>query len=186
MGEDQSLPVLDSAALKVLEDEAGESASRRFVEEYLLMLPTRAAKVLKGLAGEDLEPANRALISLRVTSAMAGALRLEGFCDDLERALERGEGPATVSVKRVLFANIRLVVYAAAWQGYFPTGRYPQVRSEGPSPRYEDTDVEALLLRNNTRSKGPTAVSFKRPGPRPCVCSGRSGPIGIGMQNPLP
>lgn len=117
----QSLPVLDSAALKVLEDEAGEGASRRFVEEYLLMLPARAAKILKGLTGEDPEPANRALISLRVTSAMVGALRLEGFCDDLERALERGQSPATVSVKPVLFANIRLVVHAAAGQGYFPT-----------------------------------------------------------------
>lgn len=125
VGEDQSLPVLDSAALSVLEDEAGEGASRRFVEEYLLMLPARAARILKGLAGEDPEPTSRALISLRVTSAMAGALRIEGLCSDLERAIELGQNPGAVSVKTVLFANIRLVIHAAAGQGYFPAHSQP-------------------------------------------------------------
>lgn len=43
VGDEQSLPVLDAAALGVLEDEAGDDVSRRFVEEYLLMLPARAA-----------------------------------------------------------------------------------------------------------------------------------------------
>lgn len=125
MGDYQSLPVLDSAALRVLKEEAGDDASRRFVEEYLLMLPVRGARILKGLAGEDPEPASRALISLRVTSAMAGALRLEKLCNYLERALERGESPGTVSVKTVLFANVRLVVHAAAGQGYFPAHPQP-------------------------------------------------------------
>lgn len=120
MVEDQNLPVLDSSALTVLKDEAGEDISRRFVEEYLLMLPTRADRILKGLTGEDPEPAIQALISLRVASAMAGALRLEGVCDDLKRALERGQRPAAVFVKIVLVGNIRLVVDAAAVQGYFP------------------------------------------------------------------
>lgn len=65
----------------------GEGVSRRFVEEYLLMLPTRAAKIFNCLTGTDPEPANKALIILRVTSAMAGALRLRTFCYDLKRAL---------------------------------------------------------------------------------------------------
>lgn len=55
MGEGQSLPVLDRAALKDLEDEAGEGPSRRFVEEYLLMLPTRAAIILKAWPGRILK-----------------------------------------------------------------------------------------------------------------------------------
>lgn len=54
---------------------------------------------------------------------MAGALRLEGFCDGLERALERGHSPAAVAVKSILVANIRLVARAAAAQGYFPAHR---------------------------------------------------------------
>lgn len=137
MGDDQSLPVLDSTALRILEDEAGEGVSRRFVEEYLLMLPARAARVLKGLAGEDPEAATRALMSLRVTSAMVGALRLELFCADLERALEAGQSPGAVSVRTALFANIRLVVHAAALQEYFPAHPQPAGTAEGPAWRHE-------------------------------------------------
>jgi hypothetical protein len=77
--ENQSLPVLDGIALTFLEVEAGDPVTRRFVEEYLLMLPVRAARILKGLAGEDPEPGGQALMSLRVTSSMVGALRLEGL-----------------------------------------------------------------------------------------------------------
>lgn len=55
MVDDQNLQVLDGAALKVLEDEAGEAVTR-FLEDYLLMLPARAARILRGLAGEDPEP----------------------------------------------------------------------------------------------------------------------------------
>lgn len=41
VGEGQSVPVLDRDALRVLDGETGERASRRFVEEYLRMLPAR-------------------------------------------------------------------------------------------------------------------------------------------------
>lgn len=135
MVEDQSLPVLDGAALKDLEDEAGEAVTRRFVEDYLLMLPARAARILKGLAGEDPEPGGQALMSLRVTSAMAGALRLESLCGDLERALESGRSPGPVAVKTVLFGNIRLVIHAAAGLGYFPAHPEPAgtARRAGPA-----------------------------------------------------
>lgn len=47
----QSLPVLDSAAIGALQDEAGEVVARRFVEEYLLMLPARAAQYSKAYPG---------------------------------------------------------------------------------------------------------------------------------------
>lgn len=112
--------------------------SRRFVEEYLLMLPTRAAKIFNSLTGTDPEPANEALISLRVTSAMAGALRLRTFCCDLKRALKRGESPAAVSVRPLLFANIWLVVDAAAGLGYCPTRPLPASTTRRPGPQYED------------------------------------------------
>lgn len=61
--DDQNLQVLDGAALKVLEDEAGEAVTR-FVDDHLLMLPARAARILKGFAGEDPEPGGQALRKL--------------------------------------------------------------------------------------------------------------------------
>lgn len=131
VGEGQSLPVLDRGALRDFEDEAGEGPSRRFVEEYLLMLRTRAAIILNGLAGKDTEAASRTLTSLGVTSAMAGALRLEGFCDGLERALERGHSPAVVAVKSILAAK----PVQQPHRGTFPPIPNPRERPEGPAPR---------------------------------------------------
>lgn len=118
MAEWTDLPVLDGAQLQLLKDETDEAIAEAFIEQYLVMLPVRAAKILKRLDGESLEPAIDAVTSLRVSSAMAGALRLEGYCSELERALTREHRPASSAVKAVLFANIRLVVSDAANQGH--------------------------------------------------------------------
>jgi hypothetical protein len=123
MTDDHDLPVLDDGPLQALKDEAGDAVARAFMEEYLLMLPLRAAKVIKGLAAEDIEPGIEALISLKVSSAMAGALRLEGYCGSLERALRRGHVPDAGAVKSVLLANIRMVVRKASHRGHLPTRR---------------------------------------------------------------
>lgn len=128
MNDDHDLPVLDDSPLQALKDEAGEAVARAFFEEYLLMLPVRAAKILKGLAAENVEPGLEALTSLKVSSAIAGAPRLEAYCGTLERALRHGHLPEPVAVKAVLFANIRLVVREASHRGLLA----PRPRSEEP------------------------------------------------------
>lgn len=159
MSEDQSLPVLDSAALRALEDDAGEGVSRRFVEEYLLMLPTRAAKILNCLTATDPKLDNEAIVSLRVTSAMVGALRLRRFCYDLERALKRGDSPAAVSVKPLLFANIWLVVDAAAGLRYYPARPLPASAIRRPGPQYENCRRRRAAGPTADPAEGPAAVS---------------------------
>lgn len=138
VGEDQSLPVLDSAVLRALQDEAGEGVSRRFVEEYRLLLTTRAAKILNCLTATDPKPANEALISLRVTSAMAGALRLRSFVTIWNERLKGGESPPAACVKPLLFANMWLMVHAAAGLGYRPARPLPASTIRRPGPQYED------------------------------------------------
>ncbi|MBT2523379.1 hypothetical protein [Arthrobacter sp. ISL-28] len=120
MADDHQLPVLDSAALQSMADEAGLRTAQTFFDEYLQLLPKRAASVMRGLAAEDPASALEALVSLRVTSAIAGALRLEGYCRKVEQALRRGHKPDPAAVKAVLFANIRLLVREAARQGHLP------------------------------------------------------------------
>jgi HPt (histidine-containing phosphotransfer) domain-containing protein len=120
VADDHELPVLDSSTLRSMADEAGLRTAQTFMDEYLQLLPKRAASVMRGLAGEDPAPALEALVSLKVTSAMAGALRLEGYCHKLEQALKRGHRPDPATVKAVLFANIRLLVREAARQGHLP------------------------------------------------------------------
>lgn len=120
MADDHELPVLDSSALRTIADEAGLRTAQAFIDEYLQLLPKRAASVMRGLAAEDPASALEALVSLRVTSAMAGAMRLEGYCQKVEQALKRGHRPDPATVKAVLFANIRLLVREAARQGHLP------------------------------------------------------------------
>lgn len=116
----QDLPVLDDGALQNLTDEAGEAAARQFMEEYLVMLPVRAAKIFKGLTRGDAEATLEAITSLRVSSGMAGAQRLESYCASLESALRHGHSPDLTAVKAVLFANIRQVVREASRRGHLP------------------------------------------------------------------
>ncbi|GAA1259527.1 Hpt domain-containing protein [Arthrobacter pascens] len=123
VADDQDLPPLDSGVLRSLADEAGPTAAQAFIEEYLQLLPIRAASILRGLASEDPKSAVEPLVSLKVTSAMAGGLRLEEYCQKLEHALKRGHRPDPVAVKAVLFANIRLLVREATRQGYLPSHR---------------------------------------------------------------
>ena len=116
----QDLPVLDDGALQDLKDEAGEAVALQFMEEYLVMLPVRAAKIFKGLIRGDIETTLEAIISLKVSSGMAGARRLEFYCGSLESALKHGHTPDMAAVKAVLFANIRLVVREASRRGHLP------------------------------------------------------------------
>jgi HPt (histidine-containing phosphotransfer) domain-containing protein len=116
----QDLPVLDDGALQNLKDEAGEAVAQQYMEEYLVMLPLRAAKIFKGLTRGDAETTLEAIISLRVSSGMAGAQRLEAYCGTLESALKQGHSPDMTAVKAVLFANIRQVVREASRRGHLP------------------------------------------------------------------
>lgn len=118
MTDDRDLPVLADGLFQELVEDAGEAVARAFMEEYFRILPVRAAKIFKGLSGKDLEPTLEALISLKVSSAMAGALRLEDYCRTLESALKDGHDPDTSTVRAVLFANIRLVIREASRRGY--------------------------------------------------------------------
>ena len=123
VADEQDLPVLDSRVLRSLADEANAGVAQAFIDDYLQLLPVRAATILRGLASEDQADAIEGLVSLRVTSAMAGALRLEGYCRKLEHALKLGHRPDPAAVKAVLFANIRLLVREARRQGYLPSQR---------------------------------------------------------------
>lgn len=123
------VPVLDSGPLQTLANEVGPAFAQAFIDDFLQMLPGRAAKILHGLAGGDLRAARDAVVSLRATSAMAGALRLERCCQELELRIRRGQRLDPLGVKAVLYANIRLLVREAARQGHIQ-----QSRAQGRAP----------------------------------------------------
>jgi HPt (histidine-containing phosphotransfer) domain-containing protein len=84
-------PVLDPAWLRQLADELkGREAAIRFALDYLDLLPGRGARILQALSDRDPAAALDAVLSLKVTSSMAGAVALEQLCRALELSLRNG------------------------------------------------------------------------------------------------
>jgi hypothetical protein len=112
--------VLESGPLRILVEQAGSDVAQGFFDDYLQLLPVRSDNILRGLAAEELKPVRDAVVSLKVASAMAGALRLEGYSGELERQLVSGSRPDASAVKAALFSNIRLILREAGRHGHLP------------------------------------------------------------------
>ena len=125
----EDTPVLDTGPLQVLATEVGPAFAEAFMDDYLQMLPERASKILRALASGDPRMAADAVVSLRATSAMAGALRLERCCSELEARIRRGQRLEPDAIRAVLYANIRLLVREASRQGHLPR---PRPKSQDP------------------------------------------------------
>ena len=108
---DESLPVLDPEPLLVLADDAGDTAAQRFFSEYLDLLPTRVSRVIGGLTSSDVEASREAVVSLKVTSAMAGAVRMEHYCRQLEDRLAVRRLPDAAAVLVRMSKTSRLTLH---------------------------------------------------------------------------
>lgn len=91
-----ALEALPLMRLEALEELAAELEGRSdlgidFVAGWAVMWPTRTARLERAIAAEDPLAIRDAIGSVRVSSAMVGADRLERAATDLEQALERGE-----------------------------------------------------------------------------------------------
>jgi HPt (histidine-containing phosphotransfer) domain-containing protein len=113
---DKSLPLLDSGPLVVLADQAGEKAARRFLSDYLEMLPARTTRIADVLAKRDFTGGMDAILSLKITSSMTGAVRLEHYCHQLEQQLTFGLLPEADDVRTELSGVASLLLDAAAAQ----------------------------------------------------------------------
>lgn len=114
---DESLPVLDAAPLLDLADHADARAAQRFLAEYLDLLPSRVSKVVGCLSSSDVKASRDAVVSLKVSSAMAGAVRMERYCRELDVKLAAGQLPDAAAVLVVMSKTSRLILheYHRAW-----------------------------------------------------------------------
>lgn len=62
-------------------------AALNFLGDYLTMLPARLARILRHTNEQNYEPAIDAVISLKVSSAMTGAVETELHCRAVESLL---------------------------------------------------------------------------------------------------
>ncbi|MFJ6535918.1 Hpt domain-containing protein [Paenarthrobacter sp. NPDC091711] len=80
--------VLEPCRLQELADELGGSAPvLGFLADYLSLLPDRMLRISSGLCGHNADASMDAILSLKISSAMVGALETEDQCRAIERMI---------------------------------------------------------------------------------------------------
>lgn len=100
---DELLPLLDSGILEDLEEELnGSELALRFARDYAAMWEQRYSRLALAVENQDRASALDAIISLRITSAMVGGLRLARLAEMLETVIRQGDfGQGQAMMERV-------------------------------------------------------------------------------------
>lgn len=110
MSDDEAIPVLDSSRLRLLAQEVGNKAAHEFLGTYLRLLPARMARLVGQLASGDIEASMDAVLSLKVTSSMIGAIGLEHYCQALQHQLSLGRLADAETAKSELSEHLALLL----------------------------------------------------------------------------
>ncbi|MDI3193755.1 Hpt domain-containing protein [Pseudarthrobacter sp. AL07] len=99
----ETLPLVDTGVLAELEEELdGSELALRFARDYAAMWDQRCAKLAAAVQNQDMDAALDAVISLKITSAMVGGLRLARLAELLEGVIRQGNfGQGEIIMKRV-------------------------------------------------------------------------------------
>ncbi|WP_092340312.1 Hpt domain-containing protein [Cryobacterium flavum] len=83
-------PLVDPASLQRLRRDLGgdEAVQNRFVNDFLALWHSRESRLRTALASADLEEADVVLLSIRSSSRMLGAVRLENTAGRLQSTLK--------------------------------------------------------------------------------------------------
>ncbi|NUT69813.1 Hpt domain-containing protein [Pseudarthrobacter sp. C4D7] len=86
------LPLIDTAVLDELDDElAGSGLAQRFARDYAAMWELRLTRLGTAVDSQDRASALDAVISLKISSAMVGGIRLAKLAELLEALIRRGD-----------------------------------------------------------------------------------------------
>jgi HPt (histidine-containing phosphotransfer) domain-containing protein len=86
------LPLIDATVLDELDDElAGSGLARRFARDYAAMWDMRLARLGTAVDSQDEASALDAVISLKISSAMVGGVRLAKLAEVLEALIRQGD-----------------------------------------------------------------------------------------------
>lgn len=105
------LPLVDSGILEDLEEELnGSELAVRFARDYAAMWDQRYTRLALAVQNQDRASALDAIISLRITSAMVGGLRLARLAEMLEAVIRQGDfGEGQALMERVAADGDRTV-----------------------------------------------------------------------------
>ncbi|MDQ0677549.1 HPt (histidine-containing phosphotransfer) domain-containing protein [Arthrobacter pascens] len=89
---EELLPLVDASILEDLEDQLnGSELAVRFARDYAAMWDQRCARLAAAVQSEDGAAALDAIISLKITSAMVGGVRLARLAEILEKVIRQGD-----------------------------------------------------------------------------------------------
>ncbi|MGN7150732.1 Hpt domain-containing protein [Arthrobacter sp. SAFR-179] len=88
--EHDDLPLVAHDILEVLREELADSGLyRRYVDQYVAMWPGRHRRLVSALNTEDHEAFRDAVLSVKTSAGMLGALRLEQLALEMEDAVRK-------------------------------------------------------------------------------------------------
>jgi len=90
-------PALEAQHLQQLSEEASVEVAESFAADYADLLPRRVERVVCTVSVRDRDIAMDASLSLKTTSWLAGALRMNQLCRELELALALADWAAATS-----------------------------------------------------------------------------------------
>ena len=89
---EELLPLVDASILEDLEEELnGSELAIRFARDYAAMWDQRCSRLALAVQNQDRASALDAIISLRITSAMVGGVRLARLAELLETLIRQGD-----------------------------------------------------------------------------------------------
>jgi HPt (histidine-containing phosphotransfer) domain-containing protein len=102
---------VDAGILEDLEDQLnGSELAVRFARDYAAMWDQRYTRLAAAVQSEDRAAALDAIISLKITSAMVGGVRLARLAELLEKVIRRGDfGQGQALMERVAHNGDRTV-----------------------------------------------------------------------------
>lgn len=83
--------VLDDQRLRKMAEDTTRAVAEQFATDYHRMLPGRILRIGDAVRTGDREAALDAALSLKTSSALIGALRMELICARLQQAIERAD-----------------------------------------------------------------------------------------------
>ena len=86
--------VLAGASLRRLASDTDFACAESFAETFQSMLAGRVDRIVRALGERDADTALDAVLSLKISSAMAGAEQMASLCASLESELRAGSLPA--------------------------------------------------------------------------------------------
>jgi hypothetical protein len=91
-------PALDAQHLEKLAEESSWEVAESFAMEYTALLPRRVDRIVRTVTVRDRNTAMDASLSLKTTSWLAGALRMNQLCRELELALALADVTAVATI----------------------------------------------------------------------------------------